>query len=222
MSDIPEETKKDLEVMHDIKVDDIKPEDKPVEEPEVEPDPEPTYKDHVNGLLDRVSKGEEIYPTDTNPIHQTIKDHGVKGALLRVFNEETEPGNYQLNEEDDPDSQKIGDSDFFKVTLPSSYPEAQKYWERLTPQLRNIGDASIHPEGNSKHQLRNTGEAKDILTIELVRNSASADKPSVYLTWQDTDEVLTEEEAKSILSSAGIGAENAIIVDKGSVVEAEP
>lgn len=219
MSDLPEETKKDLEVMHDIKVDD----EKEVEEPVVESDPEPTYKDHISGLLDRVSKGEEVFPrTDPNPIHQTIKDHGVKGALLRVFNEEVEPGNYQLNEEEDPDSQKIGDSDFFKVTLPSSYPEAQKYWERLTPQLRNIGDATINPEGNSKHQLRNTGEAKDILTIELVRNAASADKPSIYLTWQDTDEVLTDEEAKSILSSAGIGAENAIIVDKGSVVEAEP
>ena len=184
---------------------------------------QPTYRDHITNLLNRVSRGEEIYKKDEiNPIHQTIKDHGVKGALVRVFNEDIEPGNYQLNEDEDPESQKIEDSDFYKVNLPSSYPNAKTYWEKLTPLLRNIGDANINPEGNSVHTIQNSGEGKDILSIQLVRNSESSDKPSIYMKWQDTEEPLTDEEAKAILKSVGIGAENAIMLNTGTVVEAEP
>lgn len=186
---------------------------------ETEPTLEPTltYEEKIQELLNRVTNGETIYEKEEDDtIKKSIKENGVKGSIMRVFSESY--GDYTLNEETE-ESTRIGDSNFFKVDIPSSSPHADDYWESLVPLLRSIGDATIDPAGSSRHLLGNTGEGNEDLQMELVRNEDANDKPSIYLQWNDTED-LTEDQAKSILEKAGIGVENMYKVGKGVVAEA--
>jgi hypothetical protein len=205
MSELPEETKKDLKAMHGIDTD---------KEPDTL-EPTMTYEEKIKGILNKVTNGEEVYPKEEfTPTQLSIKEHGVKGAILRVFNESV--GDYTLNEEEKPYGENL-----FPVEPPSNYPDADTYWDKLIPQLRNIGDGSVNPNGKAKLHIGKSGEGREILNIALVRNEENGDKPSIYLSWDDADK-MTEDEAKSILEKVGIGVERTVETDRGVVAEAIP
>lgn len=182
--------------------------------------PYQTYEEKIQNLLNRVNKGDVIYPKEEiHHIRQKITDHGVKGAILQVFNESV--GDYTLNEEDTEESSRINDSPYFKVNIPSNYPDSDRYWEALIPRLRNIGTGTTNPSGSSTYSIGSTGEGKERVHIQLVRNDVQENRPGLYMKWDDFS-VMNEDEAISILEKVGLGIESVVSVGDGVIIEAIP
>ena len=118
----------------------------PDELTKVEPPKTPTYSDKITDLLNRVSKGEKVYP-DPIPapaFHKAIQEQGVQKVITTVFTEEYEIPAF-LKEEDTEDG--IDGTSYNFVAPPSSYKDADEYWNGLVGQLQHLGKIITNKPG---------------------------------------------------------------------------
>lgn len=182
------------------------------------------YKEKIENILTNVATTEKkqvvVTPeVKTNPLHDKIKTDGVKKTIISLFTESV--GDYTLNEEKDEESKRIPNTQFFKVSVPSNFPDADRYWESLIPRIRSLGKTSISPSGSADIVIGNTGNGKENLRVQLVRDEGAGDKPGLFLSWTDAAKMEVDE-ASQILKKSGLGVENETPVEKGVVIHAVP
>ena len=176
----------------------------------------PTYRDKIDSLLARVSKGEIVYPKPAspvvvpeNPTYKKIKElGGIQKGLPELFKIEESAFDVPHYVNDESDGQVVGSS-LFHVKPPSSHLDADQYWARMAPHLKRIGKLKPH-EGEQPGTLEllvldSKGE-EETLKISLVRDEEHGDRPTLIFEYENRDDI-TPEEVTKFVTKAGLKAD---------------
>lgn len=133
-----------------------------------------TYSQKIEELLNKVSKGEEVYkPIIQNPLHKKIKEKGVKTSIIEVFNEAETP---RFTTEEISD--EVEGTKYVKVSPESSYKDVDNYWHVVSPRLQKIGVVNQFNHKNGELDIK----VDDIpIKITLVRDSENHDNPAILV-----------------------------------------
>jgi len=164
--------------------------------------PQEDYKNKIESLLSQVTSGvPEIAPTPKEPTtYEKMKSMGgVTIGLEKLFKlDESEfdiP--HYLTEED---NEQIVGTKLFKVKPPSNYPDADEYWNRVSPFLKRIGAKVPHVSevGFLDMTVVTSKGEEEVLRVQLVRDEASGDKPTLTFEYINGPEITSDEVFKFI------------------------
>lgn len=138
---------------------------------------EDTYVNKIQTLLTKVINGEEVYPKQKeipeNPLHKKLKEKGIKNSIIEIFTERYEVPSFITEESND----EIEGTKYYKINPPSSFSDADQYWNVISPHLKRMGkNVSFSSEKSGELNLKiNDSPVK----ICLVRDSENGDKPTI-------------------------------------------
>jgi hypothetical protein len=160
-----------------------------------------TYKDHVDELLNKVNKGEVVYPPPA-PIpflHKEIKEHGVKKVLTSLFTETYDVPHF-LNE-DQIENEIEG---YELVSPPSQYKDADAYWNDISSNFLHLGQVISNDHGCIETKVMSANNTEETLRICLVRDATpeKQDKPSIAFIYLNGK--ITPMEVISFINKVGL------------------
>ncbi len=168
----------------------------------------PTYRDKIDALLGKVSKGEPAFPKDPepvvipeNPTYKRMKElGGIQKGLPEFFKIDESAFDVPHFIKDDAETQIVG-SHLFYVVPPSSHTDADEYWNKMLPHLKRIGKSAT-PHDDAHGMLNIEVISKDgepeILRICLVRDEEHGDRPTLIFQYLNRDDITPEEVIKFV------------------------
>lgn len=159
------------------------------------------YSKYLQNMLDRVKKGEEVYPKqkEENPLYKKMATAGIKTVLIELFNENEIPS--FMAEEDTEEG--IDGSTYKFVNVPSSYKDVDAYWTQLVPKLRNLGIVKNESGGKLDTTVLSSNKTDEILRICVLRDENNGDKPTIGFIYINGPTV-TPVEINSFMSKIGL------------------
>lgn len=168
------------------------------------------YRKKIDGMLSKVSKGEEVYPKEkVNPTYEKIKQiGGVKKGLVELFKMEESAFDvpHYINEETED---QISGSSYYRVTPPSNHKDADKYWFSVEPHLKRIGkvdNSDGYKQGVLDLEVLSEKGEKELLRISLVRDEESGERPTLMFQYVNRDD-LTPHEVSKFIEKCGLKAD---------------
>lgn len=189
------------------------------------------YKQKIESMLAKVVKGEVKSPEPVpEPVvaapvippepttYQKIKELGIQKGLEKLFSmEESVDIPHYISEEE---SDQIVGTNLFRVKPPSSFPDADKYWNRVSPILKRIGKVVAYTgegAGSLDMQVISEKGEEETLRIQLVRDSDSGDRPTLTFEYVDRDD-LTPEEVFKFVQRVGLRPDRVAARDLRGVI----
>jgi hypothetical protein len=176
------------------------------------------YSKYIQDMMDRVKKGEVVFPKEKedNPLYKKMKTSGIKNVLIELFNESEVPR--FLAEEDTEEG--IEGSLYKFVNTPSSYKDADTYWNQLVSKFRNLGIIKNESGGKIDTTVLANNQKDEVLRICLLRDESNGDKPTIGFIYINGP-VVTPVELNTFMSKVGLRVDRTTAKSVGNWIVAD-
>lgn len=205
----------------DKKPEEVTPKEK-VETP-VEPK-KPTYRDHVQEMLKKVSLGEEALPKKpVDTVGEILATKGVQAGIKGIFSGEVIKESVESEIEDvqkrdtlEQDSPKeTSPSDFIEINSAQEAPDLMPVWNKARGLLRRIGKEQADGQTFVARKVEGRDDEPSIITAQLVKNPNKDNVPYMKVSFDEDDDSTPAELAIPYIKNVGIS------VNEDSILETE-
>lgn len=162
-----------------------------------------SYQKKIQEILIKVSKGEQVFekPVPINPLHAQVEKDGAKKVIEQIFTEGWEIPSFVTESEQDLD---IDTSSYSYVSIPSSFAEADKYWNSLVGSFLRLGiPKNDGSKGYIDTTVNDSSNKEQTLRIRLVVDKNNGEKPSISFTYINGP-TITPLEVSNLINKLGL------------------
>lgn len=173
----------------------------------------PTYRDKIQGMLDKIDLGEKVFedkPEDT--VGNIIQADGVQDGIRTIFGtkvikesaeEEFETVNKAKQEQDSP--KETSPSSFVNVEERKEAPDIFPVWERARSYLGRLGSRIDDGPAFVTRRVK-VGDEVDDITVRLAKHKERDGVPYMQVSFGDENDATPAELAVPYIESVGIRA----------------